>query len=621
MCGIAGILAPQPADPDALTSVVKGMADTLIHRGPDGDGMWSDGLAAFGHRRLAIIDLVDGDQPMRSERGTVITYNGEVYNYLEIRKELEDAGIRFRTRSDTEVVLRAFEHWGEDCVARFNGMFALAIWDPSRRKLFIARDRLGKKPFHYTFGTDGFVFASEIGALRTLPSVRAAGAIDAEALVDYLALGYVLTPKTIHRNIRTLPPATHAWIAPGDTALTPRGYWALEDHVRDTRISYDARARDDFANILEDAVRLRLRADVPVGLYLSGGLDSAAIASEAVRAGGGRVAAFTVSFDEASFDESADARRTARAVGMPITVIPSGAPHPSTIPALVRHAGQPFADTSSAPTYLLNKAAARHTKVALGGDGGDEILAGYPTYRADQLQRIYQYAPRALGRGLERLVTLAMRPSYRKLSIYYKLRQFLRAAGLSREEAHYWWRVIFDAGERDVLLAPALRTAAGGYRAAHRYRELFGLVEGGDASFLARAQYVDIKTWLADDILVKADRFSMAHSVEVRSPFLDHRLVEFCLRLEDRAKITATRQKVILRDVMAKHLPAEVLARRKQGFGAPTRQLGVLAPSPASIQALNPNYHLNPAHDDITYKSFSLAILNGWFDAGNATAF
>ena len=614
MCGIAGIMTPQPIDPDALTFAARTMADTLIHRGPDSAGTWSNGHVAFAHRRLSIIDIEEGKQPMHTERGTVITYNGEIYNYLEIRQDLEAAGILFHSQSDTEVVLRAFEHWGTACVEHLNGMFAFAIWDAGRRKLFLARDRLGEKPLYYAFGRGGFAFSSEIQGLRTLTWVQDSAEIDAEALIDYMSLGYILTPKTIYRNMRSLPPACWAWVAPGDVGIKPTNYWSLEDSVLSDPIPYNAKTRMTFAGLLESAVSLRLRADVPVGLYLSGGLDSAAIAAEASRSGRGRVVAYTVSFPEASFNESDAARQTAQLLGMPITVIPSGVPELSLIPDLVRHSGQPFADTSSGPTYLLNKAAAPKVKVALSGDGGDEVLAGYPTYQADRLQTVYRHIPGFLGKGMERLVALTMRPSYRKLSYYYKLRRFLAAAGLDREEAHYWWRVVFDDKECKALLSPTLHAAAAGYHPKTKFLDLFRTVNGNAASFLRRAQYVDIKTWLVDDILVKTDRFSMAHSVEVRTPFLDHRLVEFCLRLEDRAKIAGTQQKVILRDIMAEQFPKNILRRRKQGFGAPTKQLGVLKSSAAGQKALNPAFRLNPRLDDVTYKSFSLAMLNAWFN-------
>lgn len=609
MCGIAGLMSAGSAE--ALAAAAGRMADALVHRGPDEGGTWSDGVVGFGHRRLSIIDLADGQQPMRSDSGCVLTYNGEIFNYLEIRDELAAAGTRFHTHSDTEVVLKAYEAWGEACVERFNGMFAFALWNPRTGRLFLARDRLGKKPLYFAFGAGGFAFASEIKALLTLPWVRDAATPDPCALVDFLTLGYVLTPKTAFANIQRLPAAHRATLAPGDGTLAASEYWRLDAVAGRAEIPYAAAARDRFAALLDDAVRLRLRADVPVGVYLSGGLDSSAIAAIAVRHGGDAVRAYTVSFSDARFDEAPHARGVARHLGMAIDTIPCGAPTPDLVPRLAWQADEPFSDTSSAPTYLLNRAAAGHVKVALSGDGCDEILAGYPTYKADRYYQVYRRVPAPL-RGLLRGLASVLPPSYRKLSFDYKLRQFLSADGLSRERAHYWWRTVFPPDEVAALLGDGARAAAAGYDPYDTFDGYFRRVADGGASFLRRSQYVDVKTWLQDDILVKADRFSMAHSVEVRSPFLDHRLVELSLALADDAKMGPGGQKTILRDLMSAQLPPSILKRPKEGFGAPTRHLGAVSVASARPDLVNPAFTLDPAREDVTYKSFALTILQEW---------
>lgn len=612
MCGLAGFVDPETrlAAPEAELAAMVG---TLAHRGPDGAGHWHAPGVALGHRRLAILDLGDsGAQPMQAPSGLAIVFNGEIYNHLELRRELEAAGRVFHSHSDTEVLLAAWERWGAACLDRLLGMFAFVLWDPRQRRLVLARDRLGKKPLVLCHDGRFLAFASEAKALLALTPVRRGAALDLRALADFLTLGYVLSPKTIHANISQLPAAHWAEFDPDSGRLSTHEYWAVEHLVQGPRRRYDDDARDEFAAVLEDAVRIRLRADVPVGCFLSGGLDSSAVAAMAARVGSQPPHAFCVGFGEVSFDERAHARTVARHLGIPLHVLEAEATPPD-LAAIVHHCDGPFADTSLLPTWQLNATAARQVKVALSGDGADEILAGYPTYRADRLYRLYRRVPAWMQTRLDAGARRWLRPSYRKVSLDYKLRQFLAGHGLSPERAHAWWRVVFPPADLARLLTEDALGQLAGYDPLDAFDGHFARVAGAD--FLDRSLYVDIKTWLVDDILVKADRMSMAHGLEVRSPLLDHRLVELALTLEAPAKMAGRRQKVILRDVAGRLLPAATLRRRKQGFGAPTRRLGALAPPGLDFPELfRQGFHLDGRREDITYKSFALRILTTWLD-------
>lgn len=588
------------------------MTQTLEHRGPDGSGLWLDERVALGHRRLAIIDLTEaGAQPMVGPSGAVITFNGEIYNYRELRVSLEAAGERFKSDSDTEVLLRLFEREGERCLDRLIGMFAFAVWDPKRGRLFLARDRLGKKPLYYSHDGRRLAFASEIKALLELREVSAKAEIDPLAVSDFLSLGYILSPKSALTNIRRLPAAHFAWFDPESGQWSQSEYWRLEDHFLDTRIAYDAQSRERFAALFSDAVSLRLRSDVPVGIFLSGGIDSAAVAAAATALNPNGTRAFCVGFKEDSFDESTHAELVARHLGIPFTRLDNPSAETGLLKQLMHFTDEPFADTSIMPTWQLNKSARRHVTVALTGDGADEILAGYPTYRADAYYRFTRHIPVFAVRGLSKLAEHILKPRYRKVGWDFKVQQFLKGHGQTPERAHYWWRVVFSEEEKRQIMGHDLLKACADYDPFDSFHGYFQKVK--EASFLDQTLFVDIKTWLQDDILVKADRMSMAASLEVRSPFLDHRLVELAARLAPSAKMDARRQKVVLKEIMANSLPASIIGRRKAGFGAPTRSLGCTRLDADSFNAMFcGEFHLDPAREDVTYKSFSLAILGAW---------
>jgi len=590
------------------------MLDAIAHRGPDGNEVWSNGRLFMGHRRLSIIDLSGGTQPMIGDSGCVITFNGEIYNYIELRDELIAKGERFKTQSDTEVLLRLYEREGADCLDRLVGMFAFAIWDPHRNNVFFARDRLGKKPLYIHVGDEGMAFASEIKALTNVPWLKDKLDIDLRSVSDFLSLGYILTPKTVFKQVFKLPAAGYGWWNPENGEFSSGEYWKLEEFFKADKLENCKQTIERFDEIFNEAITFRLRSDVPVAAYVSGGLDSVAVASRIKRAvGGENVKGFAIGFSDPSYDESRFATAAARHIGMDIGV-------EELIPAtrrdlrnIVWHADEPFADTSIVPTYLLNKVARREYKVAISGDGADEILAGYSTHSADRLFSHWSRFPGPLKKAADVLASKMLPPSYRKVSWDYKLRKFLAAHVLNPEEAHYSWRSIFSNTEKMALFSDDALSRLGDYEPYDTFNDCFGRVRGID--FLDRCLFVDIKTWLQDDILVKVDRMSMANSIEVRCPFLDHRLVEFCAQLPIELKMTMASRKKILRQVVADEIPRAILKRGKQGFTSPTRHFGfVSVPSDNGTGIFRPGFELNPNAEDVTYKSFVFGVLENWME-------
>ena len=612
MCGICGFTSPQGGgEPDG--GILERMLQSLSHRGPDASGTLRAPGVALGHARLSIIDLVSGGQPMRGESGAVIVFNGEVYNYGEIRADLEARGRRFRTDSDTEVMLAAYEEFGERCLERFIGMFAFVIHDPARRVLFMARDRLGKKPFFYLHDGARFVFASEIKAILAHPAGRGAAGIDFQALSDYLSMGYILAPKTIFAAIRKLPAGHSAVLGLDDGSLRISSYWDLAGRFLAEKSRDPARNAERFLELLHSAVSLRLRSDVPLGAFLSGGVDSSTVAACMKRVPGTDVRTFCVGFAQDSYDESPFAALAASHLGVSLERIEQPMPHRSELARMVWHLDEPFCDTSIVPSYLISQAAARRVKVILTGDGADEILAGYPTYLADKAHALYRHVPGPLQRGLLALARAAVRPSYAKVSWDYKLLRFLEGGCLASDRAHYHWRVIFTDQEKRAMLSDEALAACAAHDPFDAFAGYAAQVPG--ASLLDRALYTDIKTWLQDDILVKVDRMSMAHSLEARSPFLDHRLVEFAAALPDREKLDGLRQKAVLKRCMRGVLPGAILDRGKRGFNFPGHLVSRGCVRPPDDPALfDRRFHLCPEREDVTYKSFSLLILGLWLD-------
>jgi asparagine synthase (glutamine-hydrolysing) len=546
MCGICGIVSPSGADPGRLAA----MSATLVHRGPDSDGAHVEGPVGLAARRLSIIDLETGDQPIASEDGSVIVVqNGELYDYREHRRRLETQGHVFRTSGDTEVLAHLYEQHGDGFAERLRGMFAAAVWDARRRRLVLARDRFGIKPLYYRVADGGLQFASE---LRALPR----GEVDLDALEAFLAFNSVPAPLTIFRDVRKLPP--------GHLLVWEDGDVRLSRYARPAPVGRDAVRREpekalaeELRERLRDSVRAHLVADVPVGVLLSGGVDSALLAAFAAEASGEAVRTFTIGFRERSFDETADARLVAERYGTrhrELVLEPDAA---LLLPALADAFDEPFADSSALPTYLVSELAAQDVKVALSGEGGDELFGGYHTYAADLLAQRTGPVARLARPLVERLPV-----STSRASVDYRLKRFVRAAHLPPLERHHGWKEIFAPDARAELTG---RGSA--FDPVDLLRARFAETEG--AELLARLQDVDLGTYLVDDLLVKTDRASMAHSLEARVPFLDTAVTDLALALPTGAKVRGFRKKRLLRRAAGPLLPREIVHGRKRGFSIP----------------------------------------------------
>ncbi len=571
MCGLAGIFdlgGRRPVDRQRLLR----MTEALRHRGPDGGSVTLRPGLGLGHRRLAIIDLADGTQPMTNEDGRILTvYNGEVYNFRDLMAELVAKGHRFRSRCDTEVLVHGFEEWGpEGCLSRLRGMFAFALWDEAEDRLLLARDRLGEKPLYYTATPDGLLlFASEIGAL--LAGLDAAPPLDPRAVADYFTYGYVPDPRTIHRGIRKLPPGHFLLVARGGgggaAALpaAPVRYWRPRFRA-EHRGSLDDLAHE-LLERMRAAVGMRLMADVPLGAFLSGGVDSSGVVALMAQATSGPVTTCAIGFGDPALDETAYARTLAARYGTNHHEERVEVEAASLIDRLAEVYGEPFADSSALPTYVVSQLARRQVKVALTGDGGDEVFAGYRRYPFHlREERVKAWLPAALRRSvfgpLARLypqLDRAPRP----------LRAKATFAALATDQVGGHLRAVtaLPEADRQGLFSPAFETLLAGYDPAS---VLAGHAAEADTEDpLARAQYIDLMTWLPGRMLVKVDRASMAHGLEIRPPLLDHELVEWAAGLPAALKLRGMEGKVILKRALEPLVPHELLYRPKQGFTLP----------------------------------------------------
>ncbi len=561
MCGICGFAgAGLPEDAGA---VLKRMNDTLVHRGPDDEGFRIEPGVAMAMRRLSIIDLAGGHQPMTEETGTVWgIQNGEIYNFPELRRELEGKGHRFATRSDTEVMLHGYQEWGEEVFSRLAGMFAIAIWDGPNRTLVLGRDRLGKKPLYYADLGGRIVFGSEIKAL--LASGWVSRELDPEAVDAYLTFEYVPGPMSIFRSIRKLPPGHLLRFRDG--RVTVRPYWDLLAEAARRAPSPDPEAELDC--LIDEAVRCRMISDVPLGAFLSGGLDSSTVVSYMVDHATEPVQTYSIGFAEGSYDEVPYSELIARRFGLAHHVRRLTPDIASLARHLVRFLDEPMADTSIFPTYLLAKTAREGVTVALSGDGGDELMAGYETYRAHLLARPFGVIPRPLRRLMARTVDALIAPREAKKGTWNNIRRFAQGVALPASLGHARWRVYLDEAAKASLYSGDLRPYASG--AAWRYiTDLFD--EARDLDPVNRLLYVDLKSFLVDDIMVKVDRMTMAVSLESRAPLLDHRLAEFLFSLPGDVKLRRGVGKAILKDIVRPRLPAEVIDRPKEGFSIPMK--------------------------------------------------
>lgn len=568
MCGIVGFLTLKKSDiPDH--QILRRMRDTLYHRGPDDQGEYIRPLHGngpfvyFGHRRLSIIDLVSGRQPLSNEDETVwVVFNGEIYNFIELRKDLERAGHRFRTNSDTEVIAHGYEEYGEDCFRHLNGMFAIGLWDEREKQLLLVRDRLGKKPLYYSVLFGNLLFASELKALMAFPAFPRK--VSPLSFMKYLFYEFIPSPHTIFENTFKLPAASCLKWKDGALEINP--FWSPFDGGKIGDIS-EEEAGSKILELLKTSVKRRLISDVPLGIFLSGGIDSSTVAAFARAEGRGRIKTFSIGFEDPSFDESKYAHRVSSYLETEHheqTMTPKDLL--DVIPLLPEILDEPMADASILPTYLLSKFTKEHVTVALGGDGGDELFAGYPTYLAHKLARPYE---KYLG-FLHPLVTYLgnlLPVSDDNISFDFKVKKFLSGIGYPDGVRNSIWLGSFGFSEIGKVVSEEI----GGQFNHHRLTEDILLYERGypGNDRITLLQYLDLRLYLQEAILVKVDRASMACSLEVRAPFLDYELVEFVMALPSRLKLKGMTSKYLLKKAMKGILPEEIIHRPKKGFGVP----------------------------------------------------
>jgi asparagine synthase (glutamine-hydrolysing) len=561
VCGIAGSVSLGAAAPQ--TEAIIAMCDAMRHRGPDARGVRAEHGVAFGMQRLAIIDVAGGDQPIANEEDTVfVVMNGEIYNYPELREELIARGHSFSSHSDTEVLVHLYEEHGADMVRALRGMFTFAIWDRTGRSLLLGRDRVGKKPLFYTRAGDQFVFASEMRALLAHPEVPRRPYIP--AIDSFLALQYVPGPMSAVEGVRKLPPASTLTVTAGGERL--HRYWQLDYRTRGPTLS-DVESQERLLELLDEATRIRLMSEVPLGAFLSGGVDSAAVVASMVRSSADRVRTFSIGFTDDEYDESEHARLVAGVLGTEhheLIVEPSAL---QILPRLARHYGEPFGDPSAIPSFYLAEMASKHVTVALNGDGGDESFAGYNRYRRNLWLRRRRLAPAWLAPSARALSQL-LGPPNEERTPRERVRHLAHLGSLRPDQLYARSMSAFDDESRAGLLSPEFRAAA--------------LTESSPEAILAsawdgapcdnevdRMLSVDVETYLPGDLLVKMDIATMAHSLEARSPFLDHKLMEFAASLPPEMKIAGTTGKAVLKRALHARIPASILDRPKMGFGVP----------------------------------------------------
>lgn len=568
MCGIAGKTDWNNTSSDILETV-RSMNEKIYHRGPDNEGLLKlDGIT-LGHRRLSIIDLSEkGNQPMSTADGRyVCVYNGEVYNFPEIKNELLKLNINFRSHSDTEVILYAFEKYGTDCFNKFNGMFSIAIWDTMQKELILARDRFGKKPLYYTFSKDNeknVTFASELTSLLEDRSVKKN--ISYEALNCYLALGYILSPMTIYEDIFKLEQATYLKISDNGNKIEKKQYWDYSETFRTKNNDSESDTKNKILHLLDESVKRRMISDVPVGAFLSGGVDSSSIVALMKTHHQGELHTFSVGFDQKSYNELPDADRVAEYFGTKhhglVCKVENGL---DFINEAISAYDEPFADNSLIPMIEVSKLASEYVKVVLSGDGADEIFAGYITYKAD---KYYRYA-KPIPRSIKKLLMGMSNSGYskKKISRQYKQKQFLNGTLHSKEKAHYLWRQFFSPEERTEIMGNKYKDLIFDTDPFIIFKKYYDIAEGMDT--LDSNLYVDGMTWLPDDILVKVDRATMHSSIESRSPFLDPDLVTYASSIPSDLKMKGLKTKYILKKSLKNILPDFVLTKKKSGFNAP----------------------------------------------------
>lgn len=566
MCGIVGKIGWQ-AKNSPSQGLIQRMADKLRHRGPDEGGLWLEGPVGLAMRRLKIIDLATGQQPMSNEDCPAalgpgplrLVYNGEIYNFRELRAELEKTGHRFRTHSDTEAILHAFEEWGEAAWDRLDGMYAIALYAERDKTLYLVRDRMGIKPLYYRATGASFSFASEIKALLEDPETSREW--DPQAVNEFFSLRYIPTPRSIFKEVRKLEPGHFLKVSAGK--VENRHYWDFQPPAPGPRplASY----LEQLDALIAQAVKSQLVSDVPLGVFLSGGLDSTTVAAYVQRAGVS-LDSFTIYFDDESFSERAEAAAVARMYGLKHNEMRVHPDVPDIFPRLAETFDEPFADPSIIPTWYLCRFARSKVTVALSGDGGDELFGGYPTYVADRLAAAYRFVP-GVVHGLLEAVGRRLPTSFDRISFDYRVKAFLASARRPQPLAHMGWQEMFFPEEKPALFSTDFLERSRGHRPEESFERAFSRAVG--RAGLEKMLFVDQRTHLLDEYLVKVDRCSMAHSLEVRPPLLDRALVEFSSAIPVEYKVCGWTTKYILRRLMKGRLPPEVLRGKKKGFAPP----------------------------------------------------
>ena len=567
MCGIAGLFDTR-GKRDFAPGLIERINNIQSHRGPDELGVHLEPGVALGHRRLSIIDLSTGQQPLFNEdKSIVVVFNGEIYNYQPLMQELKDLGHQFRTRSDTEVIVHAWEAWGEDCVKRFRGMFAFALWDRNQQTLFLARDRMGVKPMFYALLGDGsFIFGSELKVITAHPAfVRT---IDPLAVEEYFALGYVADPRCIYSGAKKLPPAHTLTLQHGAPLPAPKAYWdvqfSLNNPIKPEDAIHELRTR------LDESVRLRLMAEVPLGAFLSGGVDSSAVVATMAGLSSTPVRTCAIGFDDPRFNESAFAQSVATRYHTDHHLEIVKSDDFDLIDTLAWLYDEPYADSSAIPTYRVCQLARKHVTVALSGDGGDETFGGYRRYR---LHTMEEQARRALPLALRRPLFGTLGHFYPKADWaprMFRAKTTFQALALTSVQAYLHSVSVLRLDERERLYSSQFKRILAGYRASEVFQHHAANAHTDDP--LALIQYLDYKTWLVGDINTKVDRASMAHSLEVREPLMDHELIEWLATLPSSFKIKSKEGKWLLKKAFEPSLPHEVLYRPKMGFSVPLAQ-------------------------------------------------
>jgi len=562
MCGICGIYGFNGLGPEAEDTTKK-MCSVMVHRGPDDEGYYSDNRVALGMRRLSIIDLATGHQPIANEDKSVwVVYNGEIYNFPELREQLMQKGHTFATNSDTEVIVHLYEEEGENFVLRLNGMFAIALWDKKTGSLILTRDRLGIKPLHYWQSDKTLVFSSEIKSILEAGHPRE---IDFEGMSRFFTFEYIPAPQTIFLGIKKLLPG-HMMVLNGTKARV-KSYWDVNCATESETVTDEKTILEEIYSRLKESVKKRLICDVPLGVFLSGGMDSSSITALMSEVTNCKIKTFSIGFKEETFNELGYAKVVADRFQTDHQefVVESNLVR-DLVPKLVEYLDEPLADASIIPTYLISNLARKYVTVALAGEGGDELFAGYDTYKAYQVARFYRKVPKLVRDGLVKNIVKILPASGKRLSFEFKAKKFISGIDYPPEISNFIWWGAYGPAEREKLFAAHVQK---------KFNEsLFAPISShldncSDENVVNRIGYLDLKLYLQDDLLVKTDRMSMANSLEIRVPFLDHLFVEYARTIPSSLKLKGLTTKHILKKAMAPYLPPEILTRKKIGFDIP----------------------------------------------------